>query len=503
MRRDPSLNLTVADFGLGAGIFFAGYGAMQVPALQVIQHVGARPVLGILLIAWGTVASAIGAITSRWQLYILRFVLGLFEAGYYPGALYYLSTWLPDEVAGMAAALLTMTGAIFGSSVGNLTAGLILSSTAFDGWLRLPAWRWLFFLQGPPAVVVGLIFLLLQPTTLGAAQWLAPSDRQALLDRLQRGAQRDAQQPPAGLAAADATASAADSVASAADSAAESTLVPLADGDANEAAAGRAAEARPPPPVPVALSTAVWRLVRLPTTWLFAAYHFANATLAYTGLFFIPLLYSELLPSWLPWQIAALVTGPQLVSAVYSGWVASFTDRSPEPTARRQRRLLFALLSPIVGGAFSILGAVVLLSETHVPPLHVSHFNLSAAALIIMAIGATLTAGSIGPFWSLHHDVQPPALGGASIAFVNALGNLGGFVGPYSLAALKASLGPPCSLSPNATAAATATTIAASSKRNGCVASWAGGLMAVSSMTMAILLSVAAVVLWKKHRLLR
>lgn len=85
MRYDPTLNMTTIDYGIGSGIFFAGYGAMQLPALQLIQHVGPRPVIGTLLISWGLLGSAIGAITSVGQLYALRFALGLTEAGYYPG----------------------------------------------------------------------------------------------------------------------------------------------------------------------------------------------------------------------------------------------------------------------------------------------------------------------------------------------------------------------------------------------------------------------------------
>ena len=110
MRNDPSLNMTVTDFSVGAGIFFAGYSSMQLPALHIIQHFGAARVMAVLLIAWGTFGSAIGAITSLGQLYLLRFLLGVAEAGYYPGALFFLSNWLPDELTGTAAAVFTMIG---------------------------------------------------------------------------------------------------------------------------------------------------------------------------------------------------------------------------------------------------------------------------------------------------------------------------------------------------------------------------------------------------------
>ena len=258
MRKDPTLNLTVIDFSVGAGIFFAGYGLMQVPSLQIVQYVGARPVLGALLIIWGCFGSAIGAIASKFQLYVLRFSLGLAEAGYYPGALYYLSLWCPDELIGFASTLFTMLGATSGISLGNLTAGYILSSKALDGFHGLPIWRWLFFIQGPPAILIGFLMLLLQPDTPVTARWLTTEERRHLLAKL---AGRSAPSP----STAAATAAAQNP------SAAHNGFPPPSTTSPPLTSA-----AASPPPAPVPLLKATRRLVLRPMTWFFAAIHFGN-----------------------------------------------------------------------------------------------------------------------------------------------------------------------------------------------------------------------------------
>ena len=269
MRYDPTLNLTASDFSVGAGIFFAGYGLMQLPSLQIIQQVGARRMLGALLIIWGCFGSAIGAVANKFQLYALRFCLGLAEAGYYPGVLYYLSLWCPDELIGFASTLFTMLGATSGISLGNLTAGYILSSKALDGLLGLPVWRWLFFIQGPPAIVIGLLMQLLQPDSPATARWLTPEQRRHITAKL---SSRSAPSP----------------------SAAAATIVHTADAHEDHSPS-TSSPALAPAPVP--LRTAARRLVLRPLTWFFAAVHFGNCCIVYVSVFFQPLMLSELCPA--------------------------------------------------------------------------------------------------------------------------------------------------------------------------------------------------------------
>ena len=114
MRNDTELHLSDADFGLSSGLFFVGYALAQVPALHIAQLVGARYVFTVLLLLWGGVSTSLCLISSTTQLCVLRFLLGLVEAGYYPLMVYYLSTWFPDEWLGAATGFTTMTGISFG-----------------------------------------------------------------------------------------------------------------------------------------------------------------------------------------------------------------------------------------------------------------------------------------------------------------------------------------------------------------------------------------------------
>ena len=101
----PGLVPGGAAYGLAAGFFFLGYSSMQIPVVYLISRVGARRVLAAALLLWGAIATAQAAVTCLEQLYLLRLGLGIAEAGYYPGSIYFLSTWLPDEVLGTASTL--------------------------------------------------------------------------------------------------------------------------------------------------------------------------------------------------------------------------------------------------------------------------------------------------------------------------------------------------------------------------------------------------------------
>ena len=117
------------------GLFFLGYAVMQLPVVQLLAYVGARRVLSVALLLWGFLASVQFTVHTSSQLCAVRFLLGLAEAGYYPGCIYYLSLWLPDELLGTASAVFTSAGTPL-TVLGSITAGLITSSsTPFDGLL--------------------------------------------------------------------------------------------------------------------------------------------------------------------------------------------------------------------------------------------------------------------------------------------------------------------------------------------------------------------------------
>ena len=236
--------------------------------------------------------------------------------------------------------------------------------------------------------------------------------------------------------------------------------------------------------------------------------HFAVCTTTYIGIFFQPMFYSDIFPSWAPWQISAVVTGPMLFSSAYGVWFAAWTDKARGHRARTLLRARVTVISPVIGSAFNILAGCGLLYEglgmEH--STRARHVAISAIALACMTVGGFAQSGLGGPFWALHHELQPTELRGVSIALVNSIGNLGGFVGPYVLAAFKTSLGPPCPPHhppppPNGTSAELHAS-AALSKHHDCVSSFAWGFLCVSVGALCIFLGVTCRLSGAARRLL-
>lgn len=152
MSRDLSFSDHV--FGLGAGIFFISYLALQIPGALLVERWSARRMISGTMIAWGTLTVLTGLVHTPPQLYLARFVLGAAEAGFFPGVIVYLSHWFIFE--DRAKATSNFMGAIPLSAVlGSPLAGWILGR----GWLGFPGWRWLFVLEGAPAILLGVIAL--------------------------------------------------------------------------------------------------------------------------------------------------------------------------------------------------------------------------------------------------------------------------------------------------------------------------------------------------------
>lgn len=480
MRSDPKLNLTTTDFALSAGIFFAGYATMQVPALHCIERIGARRVVSALLVIWGLLGSACGLIQNTTQLCALRFALGLAEAGYYPGVLYHFTTWLPDEMLGIASAAFTMTGAGVGIVVGNLSSGAILSAKALDGLLGLAAWRWLFLLQGFPAVLVGFAVYTLLSDSPRSATWLSDEQRAALLARLASshdavGATADDVAEPVREQPASAIAAINHHVA---------TAMP-AEG------ATSAAEPLPPPaaPPPLPLLIAVYRTLRRRVTYVMIGYYFGNASGAYVLIFFLPLLLSELLPSWTPFTISCLVAFPSLLGVVVAVSSAAWVDSAPSKHARLRRRLGMMVCGSAIHLTLGISAGLAMLRASSPALSSAGRKSCSVLSLVLLSLAVPVGSVGNGPFWATHHELQPNALKATSIAVINAMGNLGGFAGPFVLGALKTTLGPPCpparvdgghELSPH---------------HHGCVSQWAWGMVLTFGATQALSLMTCALLI--------
>jgi ACS family tartrate transporter-like MFS transporter len=165
---NKQLGFSPEVYGFGAGIFFIGYALFQVPSNLVLHRVGARRLIGFILAGWGACSAAGALIAGPWSFYVVRFLLGLAEAGLVPGVVLYLTFWFPKAWLCRANATF-MSAAPVAVVVGGPFASLILG---LDGVGGIPGWRWLFLLEGVPPVLLAIAVLMLLPDGPADAAWL-------------------------------------------------------------------------------------------------------------------------------------------------------------------------------------------------------------------------------------------------------------------------------------------------------------------------------------------
>ena len=173
----PALGFNEAVYGLGAGVFFLGYLLFDVPSNLIMQRVGARWWLGRIMLSWGAVSATTAFVTTPLIFYIVRFLLGLAEAGFFAGLVLYLTYWFPAARRGRAYAVLLVAVPLAGV-LGNPLAGWVM--TVLNGASGLAGWKWLFVLEGLPAVMLGLLSLRLLAGGVDDAAWLSPAERAAI-----------------------------------------------------------------------------------------------------------------------------------------------------------------------------------------------------------------------------------------------------------------------------------------------------------------------------------
>src|ERR1700726_2156248 len=167
LEMSPNLGFTDRVFGLGAGIFFAGYFLFEIPGALLVERWSARKWIARILITWGLVTILVSMIHTPMQFYGARFLLGLAEAGFFPGIIVYLTHWVRPEDGARAGALF-MTAIPVANVLGSPLAGWLLGVH----WLGIPGWRWLFILEGIPAVLLGVVTLLYLTDWPRQAKWL-------------------------------------------------------------------------------------------------------------------------------------------------------------------------------------------------------------------------------------------------------------------------------------------------------------------------------------------
>jgi sugar phosphate permease len=173
LQMKDALGFSTAAFGVGAGIMFLGYFLFEVPSNLLLERIGARKTFLRIMVLWGITASATMLVTTPAQFYAVRFLLGVFEAGYFPGVILYLTYWYPVDRRGRMVAIFSSASVLAGIAAGPLSGGTL---KYLDHVCGLAGWQWLYLTQGVPAVVLGIAiyFFLKDRPALGG--WLTAED---------------------------------------------------------------------------------------------------------------------------------------------------------------------------------------------------------------------------------------------------------------------------------------------------------------------------------------
>jgi ACS family tartrate transporter-like MFS transporter len=182
LQLNKALNFDPTVFGLGAGIFFIGYFIFEVPSNLILERVGPRRWIARILVTWGIISSAMMFVNGAAVFYVLRFLLGIAEAGFFPGMILYLTYWFPATARGRAVARFMTANAMAGV-IGGPVSGFLLR---MNGAAGLAGWQWLFLFEGIPAVILGFVTLAYLPDGPTHAKWLSAEEKEWLAAKLER-----------------------------------------------------------------------------------------------------------------------------------------------------------------------------------------------------------------------------------------------------------------------------------------------------------------------------
>jgi ACS family tartrate transporter-like MFS transporter len=185
---NQDIGLSPAAYGFGAGIFFLGYFMFEVPSNLILERVGARLWIARVMVTWGVISGAMAFVQGPTSFYVLRFLLGAAEAGFFPGIILYLSYWFPARHrAGVTA--LFMAAAPISTALGSPVSAALLG---IDGGLGLTGWQWMFIVEAVPAVVLGVVTVFYMTDRPARARWLPEDERSWLVRAMAaEAAQRD------------------------------------------------------------------------------------------------------------------------------------------------------------------------------------------------------------------------------------------------------------------------------------------------------------------------
>lgn len=174
LQMQQALNFSDAAFGLGAGIMFIGYFMLELPSNMLLERIGARKTLLRIMVLWGATTIALLFVTTPTQFYVLRFMLGAFEAGFFPGVILYLTYWFPSERRGRVIGIFMSGSIVAGIITGPVSGATMKFLDGAGGW---QGWQWLFLTQGVPPILLGLVMFWWLDDRPSDAKWLSASDR--------------------------------------------------------------------------------------------------------------------------------------------------------------------------------------------------------------------------------------------------------------------------------------------------------------------------------------
>jgi len=183
MQMSADLNLSDTVYGLGAGLFFVAYALFGVPSNMALDRVGPRRWIATLMVVWGVLSTCMYLIDGAMGFYVLRFLLGVAEAGFFPGILVFLNRWYPAGRRAQVTALFAIAVPMAGVIGGPLSGGILEHFHDLGG---LRGWQWMFVIEGAPVILLGLVVLKCLPDSFETVKWLTPEQKQHLREQLHR-----------------------------------------------------------------------------------------------------------------------------------------------------------------------------------------------------------------------------------------------------------------------------------------------------------------------------
>ena len=354
MQQDLGMSDTV--YGAAAGIFFIGYFFFEVPANMFMQRIGARLWLGPIMAVWGVVSAATMFVTSAMSFYVLRFLLGVVECGFFPGVILYLTYWYTRKHrARMVAAFMTAIP-VSGLAASPLSGWIMKQMTGVG---HLQAWQWLFLIEGIPSVIFGLITLYYLTDGPTKAKWLGPEERALLAQRLE-----------------------------------EEEEIKKLEGEHRHKLTDAFKSGK---------------------VWLLCIVYY-GMTMGNYGLgFWLPqTVKDKITPD--PWHIGLLLVIPWFLAGVSMVLYGQHSDA----TGERRWHVAIAVMVAAAALALSTLPGIP---------------GLAALAALTVAVTGIMCA--LGTFWSLPTGILSGSAAAAGIAWINSVGNLGGYAGPAVMGKIR------------------------------------------------------------------